>query len=165
MPEIREHSDELLRLIVEALPIEGDSSLVWDDNLQCALTFNEDLGLVMTLDEVVEAIFLNWVISELPTDPEERANALEELLQANHEWRMTEGGALGLDPDTGFVTLSYRVDLPLDDPALIQDIIVKLYNISQHWQKTLRAAATDEASESADEDNTSSAGRSVRDAL
>lgn len=140
MPDIRQHADQLLQLITEALPMETggeDGPLVWDEGNQCALTFDETLGVILTLDEVVDAIFLSWVLGDLPEDEESRIDAMQELLEANHEWRQTEGGTLGLDPDTGTVTLSYRVDLPLDDPAVIQDIIVKLYNISHHWQNTL----------------------------
>jgi Tir chaperone family protein CesT len=138
MPDLREHASDLLRLIQETLPMEGEPRLEWDENDQCALTFDENLAVVITLDEVVEAIFLGWVLGELPSDAGAALDAMQELLEANHEWHMTEGGTLGLDPDTGLVTLSYRVDLPLDDPAVIQDIISKLYNICGHWQKTLQ---------------------------
>lgn len=137
MPDLREHANELLKLIQTALPMEGEPTLEWNENDQCALTFDEDLAVVITLDEVVGAIFLNWVLGELPTEPQEAVEAMQDLLEANHEWRMTEGGTLGLDPDTSVITLSYRVDLPLDDPAVIQNVIVKLYNICSHWQKTL----------------------------
>jgi Tir chaperone protein (CesT) family len=141
MPEIREHADLLLKLVAEALPIEvGDSEdeiLAWDEGNQCALTFDETLGVILTLDEVVDAMFLIWVLGDLPEEAEDRADAMSEMLEANHEWRETEGGALGIDSNTGMVTLSYRVDLPLDDPSVIQDIIVKLYNIGLYWQKTL----------------------------
>jgi hypothetical protein len=137
MRDIREHANDLLRLVQEALPMEGEASLEWDENNQCALTFDEELGVVLTLDEVVNAIFFGWVLGEFPTDPAVVANAMQELLQANHEWRMSEGGTFGLDPDTGFVTLSYRVDLPLHDAAVIQEIVAKLYNICGHWQKNL----------------------------
>lgn len=117
--------------------MEGEAALEWDENNQCSLTFNDDLAVIITLDEVVDAIFLNWILGGLPNEPEAVANAMQELLEANHEWNMTEGGTLGLDPDTGLVTLSYRVNLPLDDTAVIQDVIAKLYNISNHWQKNL----------------------------
>lgn len=141
MPEIREHADLLLKLVAEALPIEvGDSEdeiLAWDEGNQCALTFDETLGVILTLDEVVDAMFLIWVLGDLPEEAEDRADAMSEMLEANHEWRETEGGTLGIDSNTGMVTLSYRVDLPLDDPSVIQDIIVKLYNIGLYWQKTL----------------------------
>ena len=73
----------------------------------------------------------------MPEEAEDRADAMSEMLEANHEWRETEGGTLGIDSNTGMVTLSYRVDLPLDDPSVIQDVIVKLYNIGLYWQKTL----------------------------
>jgi hypothetical protein len=142
MPDIREHADQLLQLITEALPMEagGDESelLAWDEGNQCALTFDETLGVIITLDEVVDALFLIWVLGDLPAEPEARADAMQELLEANHEWRETEGGTLGIEPETGLVTVSYRVDLPLDEPAVIQDIIVKLYNTGLHWQKTLQ---------------------------
>ena len=36
MPDIRDHSNELLHLITEALPMEGEPALAWDDNEQCA---------------------------------------------------------------------------------------------------------------------------------
>ena len=141
MPEIREHADLLLKLVAEALPMEvGDSEheiLAWDEGNQCALTFDETLGVILTLDEVVDALFLIWVLGDLPEETEDRADAMSEMLEANHEWRETEGGTLGIDSNTGMVTLSYRVDLPLDDPSVIQDVIVKLYNIGLYWQKTL----------------------------
>ncbi|QIF05849.1 type III secretion system chaperone [Roseimicrobium sp. ORNL1] len=137
MPEIRQHATDLLRLIQESLPMEGEAALQWDESNQCSLTFDEDIAVIITLDEVVDAIFLNWILGALPLEPDEVANALQELLEANHEWNKTEGGTLGLDADTGLVTLSYRVDLPLDDAAVIQDIIAKLYNVSSHWQKSL----------------------------
>ena len=137
MSGIREHANELLRRIQDALPMDGEASLEWDENNQCALTFDEALGVVITLDEVMEAIFFGWVLGELPTEPAAAAKAMQELLEANHEWRMSEGGTLGLDPDTGLVTLAYRVDLPLDDAAVIQEIFAKLYNICGHWQKSL----------------------------
>lgn len=160
-PDIRQHSTDLLRLITEALPMDdesGDSTLLsWDENDQCALTFNETLGVVITLDEVVEAMFFGWVLGELPSDPAARSEAMLELLEANHEWRETEGGTLGIDPETGFVTLSYRVNLPLDDSGVIQDIIAKLYNACQHWQNTLQISFP--------QDDTASAKKSVRDSL
>ncbi|HSI65456.1 MAG TPA: CesT family type III secretion system chaperone [Candidatus Saccharimonadia bacterium] len=137
MSGIREHANELLRRIQDALPMDGEASLEWDENNQCALTFDEALGVVITLDEVMEAIFFGWVLGELPAEPAAAAKAMRELLEANHEWRMSEGGTLGLDPDTGLVTLAYRVDLPLDDAAVIQEIFAKLYNICGHWQKSL----------------------------
>jgi hypothetical protein len=142
MLDILEHANLLLQLITEALPIEvapdESEKLAWDDGNQCALTFDDSLAVIITLDEVVNAIFLIWILGDLPADPEARADAMMELLEANHEWRETEGGTLGIDPDTTLVTLSYRIDLPLDDPTVIQDIIAKLYNASLHWQKTLQ---------------------------
>lgn len=157
MPELREHADELLRLIQQSLPTEGETPLEWDENNQCSLTFDDQLAVIITLDEVVEAIFLLWVLGEVPADPALAANALQELLEANHEWRMTEGGTLALDPDTGVVTLCYRVDLPLDVPGVIQDIIAKLYNICGHWQRELELGYPEGAA--------GPAARSVRDSL
>jgi hypothetical protein len=142
MPDILEHANLLLQLITDALPIEvapnESEKLAWDEGNQCALTFDDSLAVIITLDEVVNAIFMIWILGDLPADPEARADAMMELLEANHEWRETEGGTLGIDPDTALVTLSYRIDLPLDDPTVIQDIIAKLYNASQDWQKTLQ---------------------------
>jgi hypothetical protein len=148
MPDLREHADELLRLIQQALPMEGEPKLEWDENDQCSLTFDEDLAVVITLDEVVEAMFMGWVLGELPTEPDAVLEAMQELLEANHEWRMTEGGTLGLEPDSGVVSLSYRIDLPLDDPGVIQDIIAKLFNICRHWQQTLNLGYGAEAAQS-----------------
>lgn len=159
MPDIREHSLELLRLITAAFPIDEDAVLAWDENDQCALSFDDDQGVIFTFDDVVGAIFINWVVGELPENPEDQAEAMRELLEANHEWRMTEGGALGVDPDTGYVTLCYRVDLTLDNPAVIQDVVVKLFNVTQHWQKTLKKGFSD------DEPGEAESPRSVRDAL
>ena len=71
MPDIRQHADQLLQLITEALPMEtggDDGPLVWDEGNQCALTFDETLGVILTLDEVVDAIFLSWVLGDLPED-------------------------------------------------------------------------------------------------
>ena len=144
MPDLREHANELLKLIQTALPMEGESTLEWNETDQCALTFDENLAVIITLDEVVEAIFLNWVLGELPTEPQEAVEAMHDLLEANYEWRMTEGGTLGIDPDTSVISLCYRVNLPLDEPAIIQDIIVKLYNISTHWQRTLNLGYAEE---------------------
>jgi hypothetical protein len=158
MPDLREHANELLQLIQSALPMEeGAPKLEWNENDQCSLTFDEDLAVVITLDEVVEAMFLNWVLGELPTEPAEALDAMQDLLEANYEWRMTEGGTLGIDPDTSVISLCYRVDLPLDDPAVVQTVITKLYNISAHWQRTLNLGyATDAAGAPA---------KSVRDLL
>lgn len=162
MPDFREQASELLSLITAALPMategEGSEPLTWDENDQCALTFDDTIAVVMSLNEVVEAIFMVWILGELPTDPQARVDALQELLEANHEWNLTEGGTLGLDAETGAVTLSYRVDLPLDEPAVIQDIIAKLYNIGQHWQKTLTLSYPEPAP-------VSSKKKSVRDTL
>lgn len=161
MPTTREHSDHLLTLITQALPMEAAEgsppSLEWDENDQCSLTFDTHLAVIMTLNEVVEAMFLNWVLGTLPQDPEDQLEAITELMEANHEWNMTEGGTLGLDSNSGLVTLSYRVDLPLDDPGIIQNIIVKLYNICRHWQNTLTLSFPP--------DTPPPARRSVRDAL
>jgi hypothetical protein len=144
MPEIHQHATDLLRLIQESLPMEGGDALVWDENNQCSLTFDEDIAVIITLDEVVDAIFMTWILGALPTEPAEVANAMQEMLEANHEWNGTQGGTLGLDPATGVVTLSYRVDLPLDDANVIQDIISKLYNNSNHWKQTLDLGYPDE---------------------
>lgn len=162
MPDFREQASELLSLITAALPMategEGSEPLTWDENDQCALTFDESIAVVMSLNEVVEALFMVWMLGELPADPASRMDALQELLEANHEWHLTEGGTLGLDAETGVVTLSYRVDLPLDEPTVIQDVIVKLYNISQHWQKTLTLSYPEAA-------QASSKKKSVRETL
>jgi hypothetical protein len=137
MSEIRQHANDLLRLIQDSLPMEGEATLEWDESSQCSLTFDEEIAVIITLDEVVDALFMTWILGALPEDPAEVANAMQEMLEANHEWNGTQGGTLGLDPTTGVVTLSYRVDLPLDDAGVIQDIIAKLYNNSNHWKQTL----------------------------
>jgi hypothetical protein len=144
MSELRQHANDLLCLIQDSLPMEGEDALAWDEGNQCSLTFDEDLTVIITLDEVAGAIFMNWILGTLPTEAEDVASAMQELLEANHEWNHTEGGALGLDPETGLVTLSYRADLPLEDPAVIQDIITKLYRISSHWQKSLNLGYPDD---------------------
>lgn len=128
--------------------MEGEAAIEWDESNQCCLTFDEDITVIITLNETAETIFMNWILGALPTAPGEVTSAMQELLEANHEWNHTEGGALGLDSETGLVTLSYRVDLPLEDAAVIQDIIARLYSVSSHWQKSLNLGYPDEAAAS-----------------
>lgn len=138
--DLREHVHQLLGLVSETLGLAGGGTLALDQHNECILALSEDLLFIFYLEESTQMLLINIPVAPLPPAPA-REEVLMELMGANYCWSRTEGGTFGLDQDTGFICLSYPVELPLEPRDLIKTIIEKLANVVGHWRKEVPALA------------------------
>ena len=123
--------------------LAGDTQLEFDDNSECVLAIADRFAVFLYLDTDISAIIITLPIAPLPED-ESIERVMTELLCGNYAWTLTEGGTLGIDRETSLITLSYLVPLPLDPPDMAEDILVKLLNAADFWDRKIKDLTTTE---------------------
>ena len=121
-----------------------DAKLEFDDNSECVLAIADRFAVVLYLDTDSNAIIITIPIAPLPEDDSIVA-VMSELLCGNYAWNLTEGGTLGIDRETSLITLNYLVPLPLDPPGMAEDILIKLLNIADFWERKIKDLTSTEA--------------------
>ena len=141
-----EHTNHLLQTLADSLGLTGDDALALqlDENNECFITLDERIPVLFYLDDQTNVLILNIPLGAMPTD-EGRTSLMYELLCANYSWNLTEGGTLGIDRETGLITLSYLIELPLDPLERISDIIDKLTAVAEHWMREIKESSSEEA--------------------
>lgn len=141
--DLRDHANQLLRTLASQLPAnENTPALELDENNECFLTLDERIVVMFYLDDQIKSLIINLPLGPLPTS-EERTALMFDLLCGNYCWNLTEGATLGIDRQTGLITLSYLVELPLDPPETIAAIVDKLTAVAEHWMREIKSAAAE----------------------
>ena len=97
--------DDLIRSFATQMGLDAEALAQTQEivisGMHIGLTFEGD-------DNIGDLVYF----ADLGTPPEARTNDVyKTLLQANHKWVGTRGATLGLQMDTGAVTLSGRIDV------------------------------------------------------
>ncbi|HSJ04500.1 MAG TPA: type III secretion system chaperone [Verrucomicrobium sp.] len=134
--DIRDHVNQLLTTVSEALGLTGGSAYKLDAGDECILALETNLLLMFYLEESTSSLIINLPVAPLP-DGSERVEVLMELMGANYCWSRTEGGTFGLDERTGFLCLSYLVALPIEPVEQIKGIVENLVDVVAHWRREI----------------------------
>ena len=142
--DIIEHGNILLQSLTHALNLEGEdkAKLVFNENNECFVSFEDRIVLIMYLDEDIDTIIITIPLGTVPLD-NSREELMFELLCANYCWNMTEGGTLGIDEATGVIAMSYLIQLPLEPVEQFERIAAKLINVADFWMRKLKGIASD----------------------
>ena len=140
--DIIEHGNILLQSLSHALKLEGEdrAKLVFNDDNECFISFEDRIVLIMYLDEEIRAIIVTISLGNIPLD-DSREEMMYEMLCANYAWNMTDGGTLGIDKETGVMAMSYLITLPLEDVEQFEEIVSKLINVADFWMKKIKGVA------------------------
>jgi len=125
--------------LVKAHGAEG-TKLGFDANGECVLAFGGRFAVVLALDTEIGAIIATIPIAQLP-EGDSLTEVMAELLCGNYAWNLTEGGTLAVDRATSLVVLNYLVPLPLEAPQSAGDILAKLLDVCDYWERKIRSLA------------------------
>lgn len=129
---IREHADSLFALLSSKL---GEGSLELD---AMGSAFFSVGGVLFTaaLAEEAETLVVSGLVGQLPANGS-REKCLREFAQANFNWSGTDGGAIGLERETGLVYLHQRFFLPMQAPEKFPGIFANQLNLTRHWARVM----------------------------
>lgn len=128
----REHANALLKALSD---FTGMEPLALDENDAALADINGVLFVFAYSDEAEE--LASCVYVGRPPAGNKRAEVLREVMEGNYAWAGTDGGILGLDPDTGMICLCRRY---APDNANPQDFIEKVARqtaLAEYWKKRL----------------------------
>ncbi len=98
------------------------------------------------LAEEAETLAVLAALGELPDRPADRRRLAEDLLRANCKWTGTDGGAFGLDEDSGLVFLQKRWFLtPPPTPREFLTGLARLLHLARSWRERFEAAPAEPA--------------------
>ena len=128
-----------LENLAKAHGAEG-TKLEFDGNGECVLAVAGRFAVVLALDTELSAIIVTIPIAPLPEDGS-ILEVMSEMLCGNYAWNLTEGGTLAVDRATSLVVLNYLVPLPLEAPESAGDILAKLLDVCDYWERKIRSLA------------------------
>jgi hypothetical protein len=100
---------------------------------------DQDMVINIELDEAAQRLRLYSVVGR----PEGERFGL--LLEANYLGQGTDGGSLGLQPDTGTAVLSREVPVAQLDVPGFSAALERFINLTEDWTKRLQAAESEPA--------------------
>ena len=142
--EILSHANALLAKLSEQLPVDpgGSGGFELDNNNEFFLSLGDRIAVMFYLDEDINAFILNLPLGPVPATPD-RERVMLNLLCANYSWNLTEGGTLGVDRETGQITLGYLLPLPMAFPGQIIRVVEKLAAVADYWIRELAVSVSE----------------------
>jgi len=124
--------DDVNSLLEHLAGILECGALALDDNLVAMLGLEEDMGAVFYGQEGNNAgAVIISVVAGRP-DPED-AELLYDLMCANYMWNASGNGTLGIDAESGLLTVQRLVELPLS-PQVFTELFAELVGAARHWR-------------------------------
>jgi len=115
----------------------GIPNLATEENGVCILVFNGTLNINLIGDPRTGNLMAWSNIGTLPADRAEAA--LRTLMRANLFWRQTDGGTLGLMPDSEMVVLAMQRPLASLDVPQLQELIESMVLESEQLRAALES--------------------------
>ncbi|MBM3856424.1 MAG: type III secretion system chaperone [Verrucomicrobia bacterium] len=111
-----------------------------EDDDTCGLRLDEKMLVSLTLNQERETIVLHHLIGTLPV--KNRAELVEQLLEANLFWSGANGATISMERETGFVIIARAFSLYTSDGKLLTgeflaNAIADLASASNYWQDFL----------------------------
>ncbi|MGL4722403.1 MAG: CesT family type III secretion system chaperone [Desulfovibrionaceae bacterium] len=130
---VRKSADLLLEHLMGVFSIKG---LSFNKDNECILTIDSKIVFLFYLDENAGALLLNAVVDTIDFDSSASKKIYYELLCGNYNWAYSAGGTLGIDKNTGILTLCYRYTLPIA-PQVFTDSLARVASAVEHWMKRI----------------------------
>jgi len=137
----------------------GIDDLAPDDTGGCTLAFDDMSVRLVHLEEAEQLLIYSPVGY---VGPAGREATLTALLAANLFFRGTQGAALGLDPDSGLVTLAYALNLAGYDEGRFSQLMENFLRIAEHWKQHLAGELSGSVPEPAGEPAWPAEGQALR---
>lgn len=111
-----------------------------EDNT-CRFQFNEELVIHLTFDEERQELMIHSLVGQLPK--EDRAQIVEQLMEANLFWTGTRGATMSLDRESGQVIIAnalspYDANGSLLGGDSLAKIMIDLAEMNLHWRTFLK---------------------------
>jgi len=113
----------------------GISNLATEENGVCILVFNSTLNINLIGDSRTGNLIAWSNVGTLPTERKEAA--LRTLMQGNLFWRLTDGGTIGLMPDSDSVVLAMPRPLQSLDVPQRHELIESMVLCTEHLRASL----------------------------
>lgn len=130
----KENAQQLLNYISEIL---GCASLAFDEENKLELSIDEEMGAIFYFSEETSSLVLSVLVGRV--DPED-GDLLYDLLCGNYMWGFSGSGNIGIDRETGILSIHRLVELPVDEPAVFADIFAALVGAARYWRVRLEPA-------------------------
>jgi hypothetical protein len=111
-------------ILVRALGAFLNDEQIRLENDRCQ-TEIENIPFAFFYADEFSSLFIQALIGD-PEAIDDPDSALENLLHNNHLWGGSAGGIFGLSPDDGLLYYNYRLDFPLSDEPLYEDLLIDL---------------------------------------
>ena len=115
----RESANALLDHLMKSFNIKG---LAFNKDNECILTIDSKIVVLFYLNEANNALLLNAIVDTVDTNHPQIQKLMYEFLCANFNWTLTSGGTLGIDKNTGMLTLCYKYLLPVDSTTFMKTL-------------------------------------------
>lgn len=129
----RESANALLEHLMQTFNIKG---LAFNKDNECILTIDSKIVVLFYLNEANNVLLLNAIVDTIDTTNPHIQTLLYEFLCANFNWTSTSGGTLGIDKNTGMLTLCYKYTLPMDS-TLFMKTLSNLTARVEYWMKRI----------------------------
>ena len=104
------------------------------DNEACTITFDDKIVLTLYPQfEGLRSVLMHTIVGVAPLNGEQSRDIFLEMLNGNEAWALTAGATLGMDRQTGIVSLWQRFVLPADDPEEVSDAVGALLASTGYW--------------------------------
>ena len=131
----RTHLDTLLRTFGQEFGIPG---LATEENGVCILMFDGNVPVNLMIDPASGNLFAWSTLGRLPETGAD--SALRTLMRANLFWRGTDGGTLGLMPDSDLVVFALQRPVDGMDVPLLQAVIETVVLRADEFRGVLQAS-------------------------
>lgn len=135
----RKEAADLLAHLSETLQC---APLELDANDTAMMGLDDDLGVVFYAEPGAtdnEGALIISVIAGKP-DPDD-AELLYDLMCANYMWNASGSGTIGIDAQTGALSIHRLVELPMP-PAVFEDVVANLAGAARYWRGRLHPASS-----------------------
>lgn len=137
----REKTASMLTGIASTLQIESGLSL--NDEDACIFTIDDKFEFILYFDETIEQLLINLPLGTLPIGNKGRDLAIE-MLAGNYAWTLTAGATLGLDDQTGIVSLCHNFDVSEGQGGGFEQFLSEMIGAADYWMEKIEEAAKDD---------------------
>ena len=141
-------TNHLLGEISRTLNVEPALALNSEDN--CIFTIDEKFGFILFLDESIEQLLITLPLGLLP-DGEAGRDLAVEMLAGNYAWGLTAGATLGLDDETGILSLCHNFDVSEGRGEGFEQLLSDMIGAADYWMDKIEEAGTDDVGPSLSE--------------
>ena len=130
----KEHAGIIVKHLSTVLECKEFS---FDDQNNIELTLDDDMGVIIHYSEEANALVVNMLIAPLLN---EDSDILYEILCGNYMWGFTAGGNIGIDRESGLLSLHRLIEISdnaLEEASMFEEVFVALVGAARYWRNYL----------------------------